>query len=147
MGRGRGAPIPQHRPRPLPPPPRRTLADVIMEKITEKQTEVQTALSELSGRPMPQLDPRVLEVYRGVREVRALRPPGPQQRSGVVPPQEERCRHCCCFPQGCRGALPYDDGGGRMHMAHTALPHTGQRPSTALFAVELRREQTACLQP
>lgn len=41
-----------------------------MEKITEKQTEVDTALSELSGCPMPQLDPRVLEVYRGVREVR-----------------------------------------------------------------------------
>lgn len=50
--------------------PRRTLADIIMEKITEKQTEVDTALSELSGCPMPQLDPRVLEVYRGVREVR-----------------------------------------------------------------------------
>lgn len=41
-----------------------------MEKITEKQTEVETALSEISGCPMPQLDPRVLEVYRGVREVR-----------------------------------------------------------------------------
>lgn len=40
-----------------------------MEKITEKQTEVETALSELSGCPMAQLDPRVLEVYRGVREV------------------------------------------------------------------------------
>lgn len=49
--------------------PRRTLADIIMEKITEKQTEVETALSEISGCPMPQLDPRVLEVYRGVREV------------------------------------------------------------------------------
>lgn len=41
-----------------------------MEKITEKQTEVETALSEISGCPMPQLDPRVLEVYKGVREVR-----------------------------------------------------------------------------
>ncbi|XP_418047.4 bystin [Gallus gallus] len=61
------------------PPLRRTLADVIMEKITEKQTEVQTALSELSGRPMPQLDPRVLEVYRGVREVLS------KYRSGKLP--------------------------------------------------------------
>ncbi|XP_072212408.1 bystin [Excalfactoria chinensis] len=61
------------------PPIRRTLADVIMEKITEKQTEVQTALSELSGRPMPQLDPRVLEVYRGVREVLS------KYRSGKLP--------------------------------------------------------------
>ncbi|POI35424.1 hypothetical protein CIB84_000828 [Bambusicola thoracicus] len=61
------------------PPLRRTLADVIMEKITEKQTEVQTALSELSGRPVPQLDPRVLEVYRGVREVLS------KYRSGKLP--------------------------------------------------------------
>lgn len=45
-----------------------------MEKITEKQTEVETALSEISGCPMPQLDPRVLEVYRGVREVRLEQP-------------------------------------------------------------------------
>lgn len=52
---------------------RRTLADIIMEKLTEKQTEVETVMSEVSGFPMPQLDPRVLEVYRGVREVRALR--------------------------------------------------------------------------
>lgn len=56
-----------------------------MEKITEKQTEVETALSEISGCPMPQLDPRVLEVYKGVREVKAKQlcpvaaaPAGPQ---------------------------------------------------------------------
>ena len=42
-----------------------------MEKLTEKQTEVETVMSEVSGFPMPQLDPRVLEVYRGVRVVRA----------------------------------------------------------------------------
>lgn len=61
----------------LPPPPscspRRTLADIIMEKLTEKQTEVETVMSEVSGFPVPQLDPRVLEVYRGVREVRTER--------------------------------------------------------------------------
>ncbi|XP_029856426.1 bystin isoform X1 [Aquila chrysaetos chrysaetos] len=61
------------------PPLRRTLADIIMEKITEKQTEVETALSEISGCPMPQLDPRVLEVYRGVREVLS------KYRSGKLP--------------------------------------------------------------
>ncbi|NXP41038.1 BYST protein, partial [Leiothrix lutea] len=61
------------------PPLRRTLADIIMEKITEKQTEVDTALSEISGCPMPQLDPRVLEVYRGVREVLS------KYRSGKLP--------------------------------------------------------------
>lgn len=44
-----------------------------MEKLTEKQTEVETVMSEVSGFPVSQLDPRVLEVYRGVREVRAER--------------------------------------------------------------------------
>ena len=48
---------------------RRTLADIIMEKITEKQTEVGTVMSEVSGCPMPQLDPRVVEVYKGVNKV------------------------------------------------------------------------------
>ncbi|NXN62242.1 BYST protein, partial [Rynchops niger] len=61
------------------PPLRHTLADIIMEKITEKQTEVATALSEMSGCPMPQLDPRVLEVYKGVREVLS------KYRSGKLP--------------------------------------------------------------
>lgn len=40
-----------------------------MEKITEKQTEVGTVMSEVSGRPMPQLDPRIIEVYKGVNKV------------------------------------------------------------------------------
>ncbi|KAM9321509.1 bystin [Gastrophryne carolinensis] len=61
------------------PPVRRTLADIIMEKITEKQTEVETVMSEISGRPMPQLDPRVVEVYKGVKEVLST------YRSGKLP--------------------------------------------------------------
>ncbi|CAJ0936013.1 unnamed protein product [Ranitomeya imitator] len=61
------------------PPLRRTLADIIMEKITEKQTEVESAMSEVSGRPMAQLDPRVLEVYKGVKEVLST------YRSGKLP--------------------------------------------------------------
>lgn len=61
------------------PPLRRTLADIIMEKITEKQTEVESAMSEVSGRQMPQLDPRVLEVYKGVKEVLST------YRSGKLP--------------------------------------------------------------
>lgn len=61
------------------PPMRRTLADIIMEKITEKQTEVGTAMSEVSGRPMPKLDPRVVEVYRGVGKVLS------KYRSGKLP--------------------------------------------------------------
>ncbi|KAJ1137941.1 hypothetical protein NDU88_004335 [Pleurodeles waltl] len=61
------------------PPIRRTLADIIMEKITEKQTEVETVMSEVSGRPMPQLDPRILEVYKCVKEVLS------KYRSGKLP--------------------------------------------------------------
>ncbi|XP_032073339.1 bystin [Thamnophis elegans] len=61
------------------PPVRRTLADIIMEKLTEKQTEVETVMSEISGRPMPQLNPRVLEVYKGVKEVLS------KYRSGKLP--------------------------------------------------------------
>ncbi|XP_017271161.1 bystin isoform X2 [Kryptolebias marmoratus] len=61
------------------PPLRRTLADIIMEKITEKQTEVGTVMSEVSGRPMPQLDPRIIEVYRGVSKVLS------KYRSGKLP--------------------------------------------------------------
>ncbi|KAG8132109.1 hypothetical protein E2320_009993 [Naja naja] len=57
----------------------RTLADIIMEKLTEKQTEVETVMSEISGRPMPQLNPRVLEVYKGVKEVLS------KYRSGKLP--------------------------------------------------------------
>ncbi|XP_029539218.1 bystin [Oncorhynchus nerka] len=61
------------------PPMRRTLADIIMEKITEKQTEVGTVMSEVSGRPMPQLDPRIIEVYKGVNKVLS------RYRSGKLP--------------------------------------------------------------
>lgn len=61
------------------PPIRRTLADIIMEKITEKQTEVGTVMSEVSGKPMPQLDPRVIEVYKGVNKVLS------KYRSGKLP--------------------------------------------------------------
>ncbi|XP_030585309.1 bystin [Archocentrus centrarchus] len=61
------------------PPVRRTLADIIMEKITEKQTEVGTVMSEVSGCPMPQLDPRIIEVYRGVSKVLS------KYRSGKLP--------------------------------------------------------------
>ncbi|XP_064425337.1 bystin isoform X1 [Latimeria chalumnae] len=60
-------------------PLRRTLADIVMEKITEKQTEVESMMSQVSGRPMPQLDPRVLEVYKGVKEVLS------KYRSGKLP--------------------------------------------------------------
>ncbi|XP_002735758.1 bystin-like [Saccoglossus kowalevskii] len=59
------------------PPIRRTLADIITEKLTEKQTEVASQMSD--GMAMPELDERVIQVYRGVREVLS------KYRSGKLP--------------------------------------------------------------
>ncbi|XP_052866487.1 bystin [Anopheles cruzii] len=47
----------------------RTLADLIMDKITEKQTEIQTQFSDTGSLKMEEIDPRVREMYEGVREV------------------------------------------------------------------------------
>ncbi|EAT48991.1 AAEL000001-PA [Aedes aegypti] len=47
----------------------RTLADLIMDKITEKQTEIQTQFSDTGSLKMEEIDPRVREMYEGVRDV------------------------------------------------------------------------------
>ncbi|XP_064482424.1 bystin-like [Ornithodoros turicata] len=52
---------------------RRTLADVIMEKLREHETEVETRFS------VPRLDPRVEEMYRAVKQVLS------KYRSGKLP--------------------------------------------------------------
>ena len=63
--------------------PRRTLADMIAEKINEKRTEIETVhtdLDSLAGRGAPaDIDPRVVEMYEGVAKVMA------KYRSGKVP--------------------------------------------------------------
>nr|CAH7729629.1 unnamed protein product [Callosobruchus chinensis] len=59
--------------------PTRTLADIIMEKITEKQTELGTQFSDAASLQMQDLDPRVKQMYEGVRDV--LR----KYRSGKLP--------------------------------------------------------------
>lgn len=59
-------------------PVRRTLGDIIMEKLTEKQTEVASQMSE-SGMLMPELDDRVIQVYKGVGKILA------KYRSGKLP--------------------------------------------------------------
>ncbi|XP_072032267.1 bystin-like [Amphiura filiformis] len=59
-------------------PARRTLADIIMEKLTEKQTEVASQMSD-TGMPMPELDDRVIQVYKGVGKILA------KYRSGKLP--------------------------------------------------------------
>lgn len=61
------------------PMPRRTLADIIMEKITEKQTEVQSQFSEADGMKFQDLDPRVKSMYQGVSMVLQ------RYRSGKLP--------------------------------------------------------------
>ncbi|XP_046392515.1 bystin [Ischnura elegans] len=51
------------------PEARRTLADIIAEKITEKQTELATQLSDAGNLQLEDIDPRVKEMYEGVGEV------------------------------------------------------------------------------
>lgn len=59
---------------------RRTLADIIMEKLREHETEVHTRFSDTSGGfQTVQMDPKVLEMYRGVRQVLS------RYRSGKLP--------------------------------------------------------------
>jgi essential nuclear protein 1 len=59
--------------------PRRTLADLIHDKITEKRTEIDTQFSDAESLQRKQLDPRVVEMYEGVGKVLA------RYRSGKVP--------------------------------------------------------------
>lgn len=61
------------------PVPRQTLADLIMGKITEKQTELETKFSDAGSIQMQDLDPRVKQMYEGVREVLQ------KYRSGKLP--------------------------------------------------------------
>lgn len=50
------------------PQPRKTLADIIMEKINEKKTDVSTLMPDLEN-PLPDLDPRIKEVYLDIRTI------------------------------------------------------------------------------
>ena len=58
---------------------RRTLADIIMEKIEERKTEIQTQFTDADSRGREQLDPKVVEMYEGVGKVLE------KYRSGKVP--------------------------------------------------------------
>lgn len=61
------------------PVPRLTLADIINEKITEKQTELQSQFSEKESVHLQNLDSRVRAMYEGVRDVLA------KYRAGKIP--------------------------------------------------------------
>jgi len=58
--------------------PRRTLADIIMEKINEKKTEIDAQMSD-NTQVMKDLDPRVKEMYEDIGEVLQ------KYRSGKIP--------------------------------------------------------------
>ena len=63
-------------------PPRKTLADMISEKIAEKRTEMDTQFSESSfggTEAKAELDPAVIEMYEGVGKVLE------RYRSGKIP--------------------------------------------------------------
>lgn len=57
----------------------RKLADIIADKIAEKQTDLHTQLSDAGTLKIEELDPRVKEMYEGVRDVMK------RYRSGKVP--------------------------------------------------------------
>lgn len=57
----------------------RTLADIIMEKLAEKQSEIHTQLSDAGTLKVEEMDPRIKEMYEGVRDVMK------RFRSGKVP--------------------------------------------------------------
>lgn len=61
------------------PAPIKTLADIILEKLTEKKTEIETQFSDAGSIQMQELDPRVKAMYEGVRDVLA------KYRSGKLP--------------------------------------------------------------
>nr|CAB3226503.1 bystin-like [Phallusia mammillata] len=60
------------------PPSRRTLADIIMEKLNEKQSDVSTLMPDVENQ-MPDMDPRIIEVYKDVKTILQ------KYRSGKLP--------------------------------------------------------------
>lgn len=61
------------------PLPQLTLRDILREKITEKHTELDTQFSDAASVQIDNLDPRVKQMYEGVRDVLS------KYRSGKLP--------------------------------------------------------------
>ncbi|CAK1599795.1 unnamed protein product [Parnassius mnemosyne] len=57
----------------------RTLADIIKDKITDKNTELQTQFSDIETLKLQNIDPRIKAMYQGVRDVLQ------KYRSGKLP--------------------------------------------------------------
>lgn len=60
-------------------PKQKTLSEMIMEKIAQKQGELQTQLSDVGSMKIEDVDPRVKDMYEGVRDIMK------RYRSGKVP--------------------------------------------------------------
>lgn len=60
-------------------PKQKSLSEMIMEKIAQKQGELQTQFSDAGSLKIEDIDPRVKEMYEGVRDVMK------KYRSGKVP--------------------------------------------------------------
>ncbi len=58
---------------------RKTLSDYIQEKLKEKETEIQTQFSDAASLKLTDLDDRVVELYKGVKQVLS------RYRSGKLP--------------------------------------------------------------
>lgn len=61
------------------PIPRRTLGDIIKEKITEKPKDLQAQFSEFGDLQIEEIDPKIKQLYEGVRDVLQ------KYRSGKLP--------------------------------------------------------------
>ncbi len=62
------------------PQQRRTIADIIMDKLTQKQTEINTHMDDNDSRAMNvHLDDRIVNMYKQIGEVLA------KYRSGKLP--------------------------------------------------------------
>lgn len=61
------------------PPVRRTLADIVMEKIRDKKTELSTVMSESGVSTKPKLDDKVVSIFKSVGKILA------KYRSGKLP--------------------------------------------------------------
>ncbi|ESP00212.1 hypothetical protein LOTGIDRAFT_141157 [Lottia gigantea] len=61
------------------PPVQRTLADIIMEKLTEKQTEIKSQLSQGSDLHVEKIDNRITRMYKSIKQILV------KYRSGKLP--------------------------------------------------------------
>ncbi len=78
------------------PKERRTIADIILEKLTEKKTEIQTQLTDNESRAVDmQLDDRVVNMYKQIREVLGKYRSGRLPKAFKILPSLANWEHVC----------------------------------------------------